>query len=396
MPALTNPEHARRGPCTPVYCGGVRLRVSDSSLPPGWRTPWESWGVRRSAGFEPEQLPGSTPQRKEGPCQCDRLFVLPLTGERALYVGIDVSKHHLDVARLSSTSGEITAQRYGNDGPGCRALLAALTSEPAERIVLEASGGYEREILRTLSQAQLPVVCVNPRPVRDFARALGRLAKTDRIDAEVLALFGARIQPELRPQRREEAEEVQALLDRRRQLLEIITAEENRASTAHPRTQRSIGRLLPQLKKELEEIEAELEACIEASAELLAREQLLQSVPGVGPVLARTLLAGLPELGQIDRKQVGALVGVVPYNRDSGLYRGQRHISGGRAHVRQALYMGALSATRWNPIIRPFYERLVENGKPKKVALVACMRKLLTILNSMLKYGRTWDPQYAA
>jgi transposase len=315
-----------------------------------------------------------------------------------VYVGIDVSKHRLDVALLCPASGELTRQSYGNDAPGCRALRQALQPLASERIVLEASGGYEREILHTLGDAQLPVVCVNPRQVRDFARALGRLAKTDAIDAEVLALFGARIQPDPRPLKREEATQVEALLDRRRQLLEMITAEENRASRAHPSTQRSIRRLLAQLQKELQVIEAELEQCIETSAELRAREQLLQSVPGVGPVLARTLLGGLPELGQIDRKQVGALVGVVPYNRDSGLWRGQRHIAGGRAHVRQALYiyMGALSAARWNPVIRDFYVRLCAAGKPKKVALVACMRKLLTILNSMLKHGQTWNPAYAA
>lgn len=313
-----------------------------------------------------------------------------------MFIGIDVSKHRLDVALLCPASGEITRQSYSNDAPGVGALQQALTRLASERIVVEASGGYERDVLRVLSRGGLPVVCVNARPVRDFARALGRLAKTDRIDAEVLALFGARIRPELRPLKREDAEEVEALLDRRRQLLEMLTAESNRASRAHPSTRRSIERLLLQLTKELEAVEAELDRSVATSAHLQAREHLLRSVPGVGPVLARTLLGGVPELGQIDRKQVGALVGVVPYNRDSGQWRGQRHIAGGRAHVRQALYMGALAATRWNPVIRPFYERLCQAGKPKKVALVACMRKLLTILNSMLKSGRRWDPAFAA
>jgi transposase len=313
-----------------------------------------------------------------------------------VFVGIDISKHHLDVALLDPTSGEVSTQRYRNDASGQRALLKALAPVSVERIVLEASGGYEQEVLRRLAQAMHPVVCINPRQVRDFARALGRLAKTDRIDAEVIALFAARIQPEVRPLKREESAEVQALLDRRRQLLDLITAEENRAPTAHPSTQQSIRRLLQHVKKELAKVEAELDERIAASEELCAREQLLQSAPGVGPVLARTLIAGLPELGMLDRKQAGALVGIVPYNRDSGKWRGQRHIAGGRAQVRQALYMGALSASRFNPAIRDFYIRLCAAGKPKKVALVACMRKLLTILNSMVKSGRRWDPAFTA
>jgi transposase len=312
-----------------------------------------------------------------------------------VFVGIDVSKKHLDVALLCPASGEIRSQRYRNTGTGQCALLRALTPFSLERVVLEASGGYEREVLRRLSQAQHPVVCLNPRQVRDFARALGRLAKTDRIDAEVLALFAQRIQPEVRPAPREESEEVQALSDRRRQLLELITAEKNRLPTAHPTTQGSIRRLLKQLEKERAEIEAALTKRIENSEALREREQLLLSVPGVGPVLARTLLGGLPELGALERKQAGALVGVVPFNRDSGQWRGQRHITGGRAHVRQALYMGALSASRFNPVLRTFYQRLCAAGKPKKVALVACMRKLLTILNSMVKSGRPWDPAFA-
>ena len=311
-----------------------------------------------------------------------------------MYVGIDVSKHHLDVALLDAASGELQRERHLNSARGHRALLERLSKQPLERVVLEASGGYERALLRRLQEAAQPVVCVNPRQVRDFARALGRLAKTDRIDAEVLALFAARIQPEVRPAQPEESEAVRALLDRRRQLLELITAEENRLGSAHPLLEPSIRRLLRQLQQEVAAVEKALEERIAASAVLRARERLLRSVPGVGPVLARTLLAGLPELGAVDRKQAGALAGVVPYNRDSGLWRGQRHISGGRAHVRQALYMGALSAARFNPVIRAFYERLLARGKPKKVALVACMRKLLTILNSMLKSGRAWDPTF--
>lgn len=314
-----------------------------------------------------------------------------------MFVGIDVSKHHLDVAFLDSRSGELTRARHPNTERGHRALRKVLDTVPAlERIVLEASGGYEKALLRRLAQAQLPVVCVNPRQVRDFARALGRQAKTDRIDAEVLALFAARIRPEVRGLPSPESEAMQALLERRRQLLELITAEQNRLRTAHRVLQPSLRRVLQQLQRELTAVEQALEQRIAASEALTHQERLLQSVPGVGPILARTLLASLPELGQLDRRQAGALVGVVPYNRDSGRFRGQRRIAGGRAHVRRALYMGALSAARHNPVIRAFYSRLRENGKPKKVALVACMRKLLTILNSMVRHDRAWDPAFAA
>lgn len=313
-----------------------------------------------------------------------------------MFVGIDVSKDRLDVALLCARSGELRRREYPNDPFAHTALQEALRAEAPERIILEASGGYECAVLERLAAAELPVVRVNPRQVRDFARALGRLAKTDTIDAEVLALFGARLEPPVRPLQREEAQESQALLDRRRQLLEMITAEKNRALVARPSIRHSIRRTLEQLQKELEAIEAELDRCVAASEELSEREALLKSVPGVGPVLARTLLAGLPELGHLARKQVGALAGVVPYNRDSGRWRGHRQIAGGRSHVRQVLYMGALAATRFNPVIRAFYQRLTQAGKPKKVALVACMRKLLTILNSMLKHGRSWDPAFAA
>ena len=317
-----------------------------------------------------------------------------------MYVGIDVSKEHLDVVRLDATTLALEQRSYGNDAAGCAALGQWLQASASERIILEASGGYERAILQQLAGLELPVVRVNPRQVRDFARALGRLAKTDAIDAEVLALFGARLRPPVRAlqrgQARQEAQERAALLERRRQLLEMITAEKNRITRAPSSIRESIRRTVEQLLRELGAIEAKLEERIAASPELCERETLLKSVPGVGPVLARTLVVSLPELGSLARKQVGALVGVVPYNRDSGQWRGQRRISGGRAHVRQALYMGALAATRFNPTIRAFYQRLCDAGKPKKVALVACMRKLLTILNSMLTHGRAWDPEYAA
>lgn len=313
-----------------------------------------------------------------------------------MLVGIDVSKQWLDVACLEcAASSRFEQHRARNERTAHARLVDALRRAAPQRIIVEASGGYEAAIVQALQQAELPVVCMNPRAVRDFARAVGRLAKTDRIDAEVLALFGAQIQPPVRPLQREDSREMQAKVDRRRQLQEMITAEKNRLQRAHPSVRGSLRRHLQQLERELERLNAELDACVQASETLRKRERLLRSVPGVGPVLARTLLANLPELGQIDRKQIGALVGVVPYNRDSGVWRGQRHIAGGRAHVRTALYMGTLSAARFNPVIRAFYTRLCKAGKPKKVALVACMRKLLTILNSIVKHHRAWDLAYA-
>lgn len=312
----------------------------------------------------------------------------------AVYVGIDVSKHTLDVAHLGAGERPLPPC-FANTPAGRGALLQALLPLGTTRIVLEASGGYECALLHEALAAGLPIVRVNPRAVRAFAQALGQRAKTDAIDAALLALFAERVQPEERTPQDEPEQALQALLDRRRQLQGMITAEENRLRTSHPLIRPSLQRIVRELKGELDEIDAQLESRVAASETLTHKERLLRSVPGVGPVLARTLVAALPELGQLERRQIGALVGVVPFNRDSGSWRGRRAIAGGRASVRQVLYMGALAGTRHNPLLRAFYLRLRAKGKPAKVALVACMRKLLTILNSMLKHQRPWNPAHA-
>lgn len=314
---------------------------------------------------------------------------------RTCFAGIDVSKASLDLATRSEL-GAAPSRRFANSGRGRRQLCRVLQTLRPARIVLEASGGYEREIVQTLRQAQLPAVCVNPRQTRDFARALGQLAKTDVLDAQLLALFAERVQPEERTAPSEEEQRLRALNDRRRQLREMLQAEENRLRRSHPSVRPSLRRHVRDLKKTLTVLDAELKGWVEASESFRAKAALLRSVPGVGPVLVHTLLSELPELGRLPHPQIGALVGVVPFNRDSGTWRGTRHISGGRASVRRVLYMSTLSATKHNPQLKAFYQRLCAAGKPFKVALVACMRKLLCILNSILRNQQPWDPAYAA
>ena len=306
-----------------------------------------------------------------------------------VYVGIDVSKAHLDVALLPTAE----CWRTPNDEAGIADLIQRLDAVNPALVVLEATGGLERPLTAALVQAQLPVAVVNPRQVRDFARATGQLAKTDRIDAAVLALFAERVRPEVRELADEVLQELGALMVRRRQLLEMITAEHNRSLTApHPVLKR-IQMHVKWLKRELEGVDADLGEAIQNSPAWRTKEDLLRSVPGVGPVLSRTLIAELPELGRLNRQQIAALVGIAPLNRDSGSLRGQRTVWGGRASIRTALYMAVVSSTRFNPVIRTFYRRLRDKGKPAKVALVACMRKLLVILNSMLRSGTHWSPQ---
>lgn len=305
-----------------------------------------------------------------------------------MYVGVDVSKARLDVA----LGAEGECLEVENAEEGIRSLVERLSSEMVALVVLEATGGYESAVVAALAAAELPVVVVNPRQVRDFARATGRLAKTDRLDARMLALFGERVRPEVRELKSEEAEELDALLVRRRQIVEMITAERNRYPRAAPRIRREIREHIEYLQKSLQRADGELEQTIQESPLWRAKEDLLRSVPGIGPVVSRTLIAELPELGRLDQKQIAALAGVAPMARDSGVLRGRRMIHGGRAGVRAVLYMAALVASKRNPVIRAFYTRLLEAGKPKKVVLVACMRKLLIILNSMLKYGRRWEP----
>jgi len=308
-----------------------------------------------------------------------------------IFVGIDVSKAQLDIE--IRPSGE--KESFANDKVGIKALVKRLAKIEPTLIVLEATGGYERQVARALVSADLPVVVVNPRQVRDFAKATGQLAKTDSIDAAVLAHFAEVIRPELRPLPDAVTLELRALTARRRQILEMIAAENNRMEMTSKAVRKSIGAHVRWLEQELERANQELDRAIEQSPIWKENEELLRSAKGIGPVTSRTLLAELPELGTLDRKQISALVGVAPFNRDSGSLKGRRSIWGGRAPVRCALYMATLVATRRNPVIRDFYNRLIAKGKLFKVALVACMHKLLTILNSMIKHKTFWSETFS-
>jgi transposase len=303
-----------------------------------------------------------------------------------VFVGIDVAAAHLDAA--VRPTGE--AWRAANDAAGIAALVARLEALAPTLIVLEATGGLEGPAVGELAAAGLPVAVVNPRQARDFARATGKLAKTDRLDAAVLAHFADGVRPAVRPLPDAAAQELQALVTRRRQLVEMLTAEQNRLRPAAAPVRPQIEAHVAWLRAQVKDLDRQLREAIRASPLWRAQDDLLRGVPGVGPGLSATLLAELPELGTLDRKRIAALVGLAPLNRDSGTRRGQRAIWGGRASVRAALYMAALSAVRWNPAIRPFYDRLRAAGKPPKVALTACMRKLLTILNAMVRDGTSW------
>lgn len=304
------------------------------------------------------------------------------------YVGIDVAKDHLDVA--VQPSGE--QWRVPHDTAGLAQLAVRLDALAPALIVLEAGGGYERPVLAALTSAGLPVALVNPRQTRDFARATGKLAKTDRLDAAALARFAQAIQPPARPAPAAEAQVLAGTLARRRQLLEMLTAEQNRLRTTIAAVRPHVQAHIAWLQAALGELDRDLERQIRDDPTWRERAELLRSAPGVGRVLAVTLLADLPELGQLNRRQIAALVGVAPLNDDSGTRRGKRTTWGGRATVRSTLYMATIVATRHNPLIRAFYQRLLAAGKPKKVALVACMRKLLTILNAMLHQQTPWAP----
>lgn len=311
--------------------------------------------------------------------------------EHPTTVGIDVGKDHLDVATLPT--GEI--YRVTNDPTGHASLIERLQAlDDLDRIVIEATGGYERAIALVLADAGLPVARVNPRQTRDFARASGRTAKTDRIDAIALAEFARALRPPVRDLGSERQHALEALIHRRRQLVVMIGSEKQRQqANRNAVVRKSIQTLIATLENEQRGIERELLRAIEADPGWRARLALLQSVPGVGLVTALTLLAELPELGNLSDKHLAALVGVAPMNRDSGRHRGQRRTIGGRSSVRKMLYMAALTATQRNPAIKAFYERLRAAGKPAKVALTACMRKLLTILNAIAKTGRGWEPR---
>ena len=315
--------------------------------------------------------------------------------QEVTYVGIDVAKAQLDVAvRPTDDRWEVP-----HDQAGVRQLVSQLKALQPVMVLLEASGGLEVTLVAALAAESVPVVVVNPRQVRDFARATGKLAKTDALDAAVLAHFAEAVRPPVRPLRDAETQVLNSMAARRHQVMTMLVSEKNRLGTAttvavRPRIEAHIA----WLERELDELDEGLRQTLRQSPVWREKDDLLRTVPGVGEQLSITLLAYLPELGTLDRRQIAALVGVAPFNRDSGTLRGKRTVWGGRARVRAALYMGALVASRFNPVIRDFYQRLLADGKPKKLALTACMRKLLVILNSMLKHSSPWrdlSPQVA-
>jgi transposase len=307
------------------------------------------------------------------------------------FVGIDISKARLDVAVLPQEESWSEA----NEDKGIERLVKPLKKLRPTLIVVEATGGLEISLAGVLAATGLPIVVVNPRQVRDFAKATGKLAKTDSLDAHILARFGEALRPHVRPLKNEHAQELSALVTRRRQIVEMITAEKNRLTTAPKPVHRDIKAHITWLEKRLDTTNENISKLIKSSPLWREQDTLLRSVPGVGPTLSATLLCGLPELGTLNRRQIAALVGVAPLNRDSGLFRGRRTIWGGRAHVRAVLYMGVLTAVRYNPVLRRFYLRLCQAGKPKKVTLTACMRKLLTILNAIVKNRTPWQADYS-
>jgi transposase len=304
-------------------------------------------------------------------------------------VGIDVSKATLDVAVLP---GERTWQ-VNREEAAIASLVATLRDLSPRLIVLEATGGLEAPVTAALGVAGLPVVVINPRQARDFAKAIGRLSKTDTLDAQVLARLGETLKPAVRPLKDEETRALEALLTRRRQIIEMLTMEKNRLALASPPVRRDIAAHIDWLTKRLKDVDGDLKATIGVSDFWRLKDEVIRSVPGAGRVLSLTLLASLPELGALNRREIAALAGLAPFNRDSGMWRGERHIFGGRAAVRTALYMATITAIRCNPAIRDFHARLRAAGKKPKVAITACMRKLLTILNAMLRTNTPWQPQ---
>ena len=304
-----------------------------------------------------------------------------------LFIGIDVSKHLLEVA----VHEHDYQFRCANKASAFGELIAELIDLRPALIVLEATGGLERAVVAALHGAGLPVVVVNPRQVRHFAKALGQLAKTDRLDARVLAAFAAAVKPPPRPIKTNDELELDALTGRRDQLVEMLADEKNRrAAAASDSLRDAIQQHIDWLKDRIAELDQQLKKLVQGSARWQVKDQILQSTPGIGPVVSALLLAQLPELGTLNRQQISKLVGVAPLNRDSGQQRGSRHIYGGRANVRRVLYMAVLTASRCNPMIKAFYERLRARQKPFKVAITACMRKLLTIINFMMRDGTSW------
>ena len=306
--------------------------------------------------------------------------------QQAMWIGIDVSNESLDVA--ARPTGEFWS--VSNTDKGVLGIVARLEPFSPEMIVVEATGGLEALVVTALASAGLPVVAVNPRQVRNFAKATGRLAKTDKIDAHVIAHFGEAVRPDIRPVKDKGLQELTELITRRRQIIDMLTAEKNRLKRASKQVAKDIEAHVAWLKKRLDRTDAELLKRIKKNPLWHEKDVICRSVPGVGPVLSMSLLANLPELGKVSPRQISALVGVAPFNHDSGKYHGRRIVWGGRANVRAVLYMAALVAVRFNPRIKAFYEKLINNGKKPKVAITACMHKLLIILNAMVRDGTTW------
>jgi len=306
------------------------------------------------------------------------------------YVGVDVSKDLLDVKALPSNE----AQQFSNDDPGVKKLTIFAKKIDPRLIVLESTGGLEMLAVSSLIENHLPVVVINPRQVRDFAKANGRLAKTDSIDADTIACFARDIRPEVRPLKDEHTKLLSALNARRRQIVDMLVAEKNRLHTAPKPNRKSIQKHIQWLERALEDINKDIEKRIKKSPTWRENDKILQSFKGVGPVVSATLLCDLPELGTLNRKKIAALVGVAPLNCDSGRFRGRRRIKGGRGNVRRKLYMAAVASLRHNDMIQEFYNKLIAAGKPPKLALTACMRKILTILNAMMKNQTYWIAPY--
>ena len=310
------------------------------------------------------------------------------TTKKEIFIGIDISKTQMDVAVWDNEE----TWEFENEAEGWQEMVEIAKELKPSLIVVEASGGIEQRVVAELYLEELPIAIVNPTRVRNFARSTGQLAKTDKLDARLIAHFAQAVRPKVRPLRTAEQEHLNALVTRRRQVVQILTAEKNRRSTTHSTLRKRLQQHIEWLNAELEGLDEEIEQYIQESPSWRKNAALLRSVPGVGPVTASTLLAALPELGTRNRQQIAALVGVAPLNKDSGKMRGKRRVFGGRAPARRALYMATLVATRVNPVIRSFYEHLLAQGKEKKVALTACMRKLLVILNSMIRNQQTWSP----
>jgi transposase len=312
---------------------------------------------------------------------------------KAIVVGVDISKKHLDVAFGSSDEAGL---RLEYTTQGVSVLVERLQEVQPEIIVLESTGGLEKPLMVALSQAGLPVARIQPQRIRYFAKSLGVLAKTDRLDARVLAHYGEAVHPSASSLPTEEQQLLAGLVARRTQLIEMRVAERNRLPTMPEALQSSIQEHITWLGEEIARLEGKIDDLIAASPEMQAKSEIMESAGGIGRIAAATFLARVPELGQVTRKQIAALVGLAPFNKDSGRHRGKRAIYGGRADVRKVLYMATLSAIRCNPVIREFYQRLVKAGKPRKVAIVAAMRKLLTILNAMVRSMQPWQPQHPA